>query len=164
MKMEQKMAIANNVTRMLDKKRIKYQAHALPEEKVGAVDAAEIIGVPPEIVYKTIVAIRPKGGKPILSLIPADKELNLKALAKALGEKKISLASHAEAEKLTGLQTGGISPLALINKGFQVMADDSFKLREQVVISGGQRGLNIQLDPADVIKLVNTRLAPIASE
>lgn len=158
------MTITNNVTRMLDNKKINYQAHAIPEEKVGAVEAAEIIGVPPEMVYKTIVAIRPKGGKPILALVPADKDLDLKALAKALGEKKISLASHAEAEKLTGLQTGGISPLALINKGFQVMADDSFKLREQVVISGGQRGLNIQLDPADVIKLVNMRVAAIAND
>jgi Cys-tRNA(Pro)/Cys-tRNA(Cys) deacylase len=162
--MEKKMKITNNVTRMLDKKKIKYQAHALPEEKVGAVEAAEIIGVPLEMVYKTIVAIRPKGGKPILSLIPADKDLDLKALAKALGEKKISLASHAEAEKLTGLQTGGISPLALINKGFQVMADDSFTAREQVVLSGGQRGLNIQIAHTDVIKLVNLRVAPIASE
>jgi Cys-tRNA(Pro)/Cys-tRNA(Cys) deacylase len=106
------MSITNNVTRMLDSKKIEYRAHALPQEKVGAVEAAEIIGFPPEMVYKTIVAVRPKGGKPILALIPADKELNLKALAKALGEKKIALASQAETEKLTGLQTGGMSPLA----------------------------------------------------
>jgi Cys-tRNA(Pro)/Cys-tRNA(Cys) deacylase len=158
------MAITNNVTRMLDSKKIKYKAHALPEEKVSAVEAAEIIGVSPEMVFKTIVSIRPKGGKPILSLVPGDKELDLKALAKALGEKKISLASHAEAEKLTGLQTGGISPLALINKGFQVVVDASFEDHQQVVLSGGQRGLNIQLDPGDVIKLVNARLALIAAE
>lgn len=157
------MTITNNVTRLLDSKKIKYKAHSLPLEKVSALEAAEIIGVPPRMVYKTIVAVRPKGGKPILSLIPAEMELDLKALAKTLGEKKISLASHDEAEKLTGLQTGGISPLALINKGFQVVADDSIKTLEQFIISGGQRGLNIQLAPDDAIKLVNARLAKIAS-
>jgi Cys-tRNA(Pro)/Cys-tRNA(Cys) deacylase len=156
------MPITNNVTRMLDNKKIKYTAHDLPEEKTGALITAEIIGVAPETVFKTIVAVRPKGGKPVLALVPADRELDLKALAKALGEKKISLASHAEAEKLTGLQTGGISPLALINKGFQVVADVSFTEHPQVALSGGQRGLNIQLNPQDVVKLVNTRIAPIA--
>lgn len=156
------MPITNNVTRMLDAKKIKYTTHDLPEEKVGAAGAAEIIGVPPETVYKTIVAVRPKGGKPVLALIPGDAELDLKALAKALGEKKITLASHAEAEKLTGLQTGGISPLALINKGFQVVADATFTQHEQVVISGGQRGINVQLAPRDVVKLVNARVAEVA--
>jgi Cys-tRNA(Pro)/Cys-tRNA(Cys) deacylase len=156
------MPITNNVTRMLDSKKIRFTAHALPEEKVGAVEAAEIIGVAPEVVFKTIVAVRPKGGKPVLALVPGNAELDLKALAKALGEKKIALASHAEAEKLTGLQTGGISPLALINKGFQVVVDASIKEHEQVVLSGGQRGLNLQLAPGDVIRLVNARVASVA--
>jgi Cys-tRNA(Pro)/Cys-tRNA(Cys) deacylase len=157
------MPITNNITRMLDAKRIRYTAHDLPEEKVGAAEAAAIIGVPPDIVYKTIVAVRPKGGKPVLALVPGNAELDLKALAKALGEKKISLASHVEAEKLTGLQTGGISPLALINKGFQVVADQTFTTHKQVVISGGQRGINIQLAPGDMVELVNARVAKIAA-
>ncbi|MEN8242869.1 MAG: YbaK/EbsC family protein [Chloroflexota bacterium] len=156
------MPITNNVTRMLDSKKIIYLAHALPEEKVGAIEAAEMIGLPPEQVFKTIVAVRPKGGKAVLALVPAHQELDLKALAKALGEKKIALASHAEAEKLTGLQTGGISPLALINKGFQVVADASFTQHAQVALSGGQRGLNLQLAPGAVVKLVNARLSPIS--
>jgi len=157
------MPITNNVTRMLDAKKITYTAHDLPHEKIGAVEAAEIIGVPAGMVYKTIVAVRPKGGKPVLALVPGDSELDLKALASALGEKKMTLASHAEAEKLTGLQTGGISPLALINKGFQVVADASFTQHAQVVISGGQRGINIQLAPGDVVRLVNARVAEVAA-
>ena len=156
------MPITNNVTRMLDSKKIKYTARSLPEEKTGALMTAEMIGAAPETVFKTIVAVRPKGGKAVLALIPADRELDLKALAKALGEKKISLASHAEAEKLTGLQTGGISPLALINKGFQVVADISFTEHPQVALSGGQRGINLQMTPGDVVKLVNARIASIA--
>jgi Cys-tRNA(Pro)/Cys-tRNA(Cys) deacylase len=156
------MTITNNVTRMLDAKKIKHTAHALPEEKMGAVEAAAHLGVAPSHVYKTIVAVRVIPGKPILAVVPGDKELDLKLLAKAVKEKKIKLASHNQAETLTGLQTGGISPLALINKGFQVVLDESIRSHEKVFISGGQRGLNIELAPKDLIKLVNGRTGKIA--
>ena len=63
---------------------------------------------------------------------------------------------------MTGLQTGGISPLALINKGFQVVLDESIRSHNQIFISGGQRGLNIELTPKDLIKLTNARTAKIA--
>lgn len=156
------MTIVNNVTRMLDAKKISYQAHALPEKKLGAVEAAMHLGVSPAQVYKTIVAIRSTPGKPILGVIPGDTELDLKQLAATLGEKKIKLASHNQAEELTGLQTGGISPLALINKGFQVMLDQKALQNKTVFISGGQRGLNIELSPQDLIKLTNARTAPLS--
>lgn len=156
------MTITNNVTRMLDAKKITYTAHALPEEKLGAVEAADYLGVAPHQVYKTIVSVRTTPGKPILAVVPGDKELDLKLLAKAVKEKKIKLATHTQAEELTGLQTGGISPLALINKGFQVLLDESVKSHDQMFISGGQRGLNISLAPKDLIKLTNARTANIA--
>lgn len=155
------MTITNNVTRMLTSKKVKYTAHALPEEKLGAVEAAQHLGVDPRQVYKTIVTVRVEPGKPILAVVPGDKELDLKLLAQAVREKKIKLASHAQAETLTGLQTGGISPLALINKGFQVVLDESISGFETIYISGGQRGLNIELAPKDLIKLVNGRTGKI---
>ena len=155
------MTTVNNVTRMLDAKKIKYKAHALPEEKLGAVEAAAHLGVSPEIVYKTIVAIRTTPGKPILSVIPGNQELDLKKLAQAAGEKKIRLATHQQAEDLTGLQTGGISPLALINKGFQVFIDDRARSLAEIFVSGGQRGLNLQLSPKDIARLANARFAPL---
>jgi len=155
------MPITTNVTRMLDAKKIKYTAHELPEVKVGAQEAAEIIGVPAGQVYKTIVAIRTGPGKPILAVVPGDRELDLKLAAKAVGEKKLKVATHQQAEELTGLQTGGISPLALINKGFQILVDRSALPYETIYISGGQRGINIALTPKDLIKLTNARTADL---
>lgn len=148
---------------MLDAKKIKYTAHELPEVKVGAQEAAEIIGVPAGQVYKTIVAIRNGPGKPILAVVPGDRELDLKLAAKTVGEKKLKVAAHQQAEELTGLQTGGISPLALINKGFQILIDRSALSFEIILISGGQRGINISISPKDLIKLTNARTADLTT-
>ncbi|HZD57540.1 MAG TPA: YbaK/EbsC family protein, partial [Anaerolineales bacterium] len=74
----------NNVTRMLDAKGVSYTAYELPKEKLGAEEAAEILGVPAELVYKTIVVTREGRGKPVLALVPGPGEVDLKALAKAL--------------------------------------------------------------------------------
>ena len=74
------------------------------------------------------------------------------------------LPTEREAEELTGLQAGGISPLALINKGFQVVVDSASQNFEEIYISGGQRGLNIQLHVADLVKLTNARVGGISKE
>jgi len=79
-----------------------------------------------------------------------------------LGEKKVSLSTQAEAEKLTGLQTGGIYPLALINKGFQTILDISCEEHEMIYISGGQRGITLQIQPADLKILTNAKIAVIS--
>ena len=76
--------------------------------------------------------------------------------------KKVHLPTQNDAEQLTGLQAGGISPLALINKGFQVLIDESARSFEQIHISGGQRGLNIRLPVDALAKLVNARFAVIS--
>ena len=157
------MPITNNVTRMLEAKKIKFRAIALPEEKLGAQEAAELIGVPAGQVFKTIVAVRTTPGKPILAVVPGNREVDLKLLAKAVGEKKIKLASHQQAESITGLQTGGISPLALINKGFQIFVDQTAQTHTAIYISGGQRGLNIEIDPKDLVKITNARIADLCS-
>ena len=156
------MTTINNVTRLLDAKKIPYTAHDLPQEKLGAVGSAEHLGVAPDLVFKTIVAVRTTPGKPILAVVPGNKELDLKQLAKVINEKKVRLATHQQAEDLTRLQTGGISPLALINKGFQIVIDQSAETHPAIFISGGQRGLNIELSPKDLIKLTNARTAPIS--
>ena len=158
------MAIKNNVTRFLDARKINYTTHELPPEKLGALEAAAYLGVPPEQVYKTIVVTRPGKGKPILAVVPGPQEVDLKALAQAVGEKKVSLPTEKEAERLTGLQAGGISPLALINKGFVVIVDASAQEHGEIYISGGQRGLDIRLAVADLLKLTNARLATIVTD
>jgi Cys-tRNA(Pro)/Cys-tRNA(Cys) deacylase len=153
----------NNVTRFLDAHKIPYTAHELPAEKLGALEAARYLNVPPQQVFKTIVVTREGKGKPILAVVPGPREVDLKALAKAVNEKKLRLPSEREAEQITGLQVGGISPLALINKGFQVMLDVSAQAQGEIHVSGGQRGLNIRLPVSALIKLTNARLAEIST-
>ena len=154
--------VKNNITRILDSYGISYQAFELPPEKLGALEAANILGVAPELVYKTIVVSREARGKPILALVPGHCELDLKALARVLGEKKVYLATHQQAEKLTGLKTGGISPLALINRGFQVVVDISAQSLSEIYLSGGQRGLNIRIPPEALITLTNAKVGAIS--
>lgn len=156
------MTKVNNVTRFLDSQQISYTAFVLPVEKLSAVEAAQFLKVPEKIVFKTIVILREVKGKPILALVPGSKEVDLKALAKVVDEKKVKAASQREAEQLTGLLTGGISPLALINRGFQVVIDQSALEYEWIYISGGQRGLNIRLVSQDLIELTKAQVAAIS--
>lgn len=157
------MAITNNVTRFLDSQRVRYTAHDLPPEKLGAVEAAQFMNVPEGQVFKTIVIKREKG-KPVLAVIPGPRVVDLKLLAAFLGEKKMHLPSEREAEQMTGLQAGGISPLALMNKGFQVVIDSSAQGFDEIFISGGQRGLNIQLEVKNLARLVNARFGEVSRE
>jgi Cys-tRNA(Pro)/Cys-tRNA(Cys) deacylase len=153
------MAIVNNVTRFLDQRHIRYEAFELPAEKLGARETAELLGIEPAVVYKTIVVTRDKPKKPLLVVVPGDSVVDLKLVAAAVGEKKVYLPTEREAEALTGLQAGGISPLALINKGFQVIIDASAREHAEIHVSGGQRGFNIKLHMEDLKKLTNARLA-----
>ncbi len=152
-----------NVTRLLDQRKIAYTAHQLPLEKLGALEAARYLDVPAELVFKTIVVKRVSAGKPILALVPGTQEVNLKALAKVIGEKKVVLPTQREAEQITGLQAGGISPLALLNRGFQVILDSSAEQYKEIYISGGQRGLDIQLPVSDLVSLTNAKVDEIST-
>ncbi len=152
----------NNVTRLLDAHKIPYEAHVLPPEKLGAVEAAQLMGVPPEQVFKTIVIRREKPGKPILAVVPGPATVDLKLLAAFLGEKKVHLPTEREAEQMTGLQAGGISPLALIHKGFQVVIDADAQQYAEIYISGGQRGLDIKLPVDALAKLVHARFGKVS--
>jgi Cys-tRNA(Pro)/Cys-tRNA(Cys) deacylase len=154
----------NNITRMLDAKKIKYQSFELPERKISSLDTAEMLQVAPELIYKSIVLLRttPRS-KPILAVIPATHQVDSSALATFLKEKKVKPASLAEAEKLTGLQAGGISPLALINKGFQILLSDQADQHEFIHVSGGELGLNLRLTVKDLLTLTNAKTALISA-
>ncbi len=117
------MPPVNNITRLLDSRKISYTAFETPAEKLGALETAKFLNVPSETVFKTIVVTRDRPRKPILAVIPGPNSVDLKLLAADLGEKKVHLPTEREAEQLTSLQAGGISPLALLNKGFQVVID-----------------------------------------
>ncbi len=155
--------VTNNVTRFLDSRKIPYTAFELPAEKLGAVESARLMGVTPSLVYKTIVVVREKPAKPILAVVPGDHAVNLKTLSAAVGEKKLKVPPMREAEQLTGLQAGGISPLALIHKGFQVIISSEALQHEQIHISGGQRGLNVRLPVRALLDLTRARTAAISN-
>jgi Cys-tRNA(Pro)/Cys-tRNA(Cys) deacylase len=157
------MLIKNNVTRMLTAKGIPFTAHELPEEKLGGLDAARYLKVKEQQVFKTIVALPREAGKPVLALVPAPLRLDLKLLSLALGGRKLVLATQAQAEKLTGLKVGGISPLALIDSRFSVVMDNSAFLFKEIYLSGGQRGLNISLSPMSIQELISARTANICT-
>lgn len=156
------MSFTNNVTRLLDSRKIPYEAHVFPPEKLGAVEVAQLMDVPSGEVFKTIVITRDKPKKPLLAVVPGPLAVDLKLLAAFLGEKKVYLPTEREAEQLTGLQAGGISPLALINKGFQVVIDSSVQGYERIYISGGQRGLDIHLRVEDLVKLTNAKMGKVS--
>ena len=153
--------ITNNVTRLLDAKHIEYELFELPVEKLGAIETAEYLGISPSITFKTIVVVHPPA-KPILCVIPGDLRVDLKAVAAFIGEKKVAIPSQDEAEKMTGLQAGGISPIALINKGFSVILDSSAQNYEKIHISGGQRGLNLKIAVSNLANLTNARIGAIS--
>jgi Cys-tRNA(Pro)/Cys-tRNA(Cys) deacylase len=164
------MSAVNNITRLLDSKKIPYRTFDLPAEKLSADETAHLLGVDPMLVYKTIVVTRERG-KPILAIIPGPHRVDLKLLAAALGEKKVNLPTEREAEQLTGLQAGGISPLALLNKGFQVVIASEAENRieashrgedREIHVSGGQRGLNIRLPVRALAELTRARFAVIS--
>ncbi|MBS1250390.1 MAG: Cys-tRNA(Pro)/Cys-tRNA(Cys) deacylase YbaK [Chloroflexi bacterium] len=152
----------NNVTRFLDSRNIGYTAYELPKKKLGAEEVAQLLDVPLHLVYKTIVVERKGRGKPILAVTPGHKEVDLKALAKVAGEKKVKTATQKNAEKRTKLRAGGISPLALINKGFNIFLDISAQEQAEIYVSGGERGVNIRLPVEDLRTLTGATVAPIS--
>ena len=164
------MPPVTNVTRFLDSRKVPYTVFETPPEKLSAREVAEFLKAPPETVFKTIVVRRdkptssPQGKKSVLAVVPGPATVDLKSLAAFLGEKKVYLPTEREAEQLTGLQAGGISPLALINSGFQVVIDSSAQNYPEIHISGGQRGMNIKLPVADLIKLTKSRVASICQK
>ncbi len=158
------MTTVNNVTRFLDSRKVSYEIFELLPEKLGALDVADLLDVAPDSVFKTIVVTREKPRKPLLVLVPGPSSVNLKLLASAVGEKKVYLPTEREAEQLTGLQAGGISPLALLNKGFSVIIDLSAKSHSKIHISGGQRGLSIKLLVDDLAGLTNARFELICTK
>jgi Cys-tRNA(Pro)/Cys-tRNA(Cys) deacylase len=146
-----------NSMRALEARKIPYEVFTFPPEVHSASGVADAIGLPYEQVYKTLVALRPEG-KPMLIMIAGDRELDLKRVAKAVGEKKVRMASHKEAEALTGLQVGGISALALLNRPLDVFIDRPATDLSHILVSAGKRGINLRLAVDDLIQVTRARV------
>jgi Cys-tRNA(Pro)/Cys-tRNA(Cys) deacylase len=129
-------------------------------------EAAALVGAPPEAVYKTLVVLREADAraKPILVMIPVAEQLDLKQLAQSIGEKSLRMATQREAEKLTGMQVGGISALALPRPAaFEVLLDEQALLLERIHVSAGARGLDIELAVDDLIAATDARYVAATS-
>ena len=151
--------------KVLEGQKVAYEAVTYGSGSRDAVKIAAIFGVPPEQVFKTLVVPAPPKQpriKPMLVMIPANAQLNLKKLAKIVGAKKLAMAKHAEAEKMTGLQVGGISPLALLNKRFAIYIDESAKTQDASFVSAGVRGINLKVETAGLVKVTKARWAGVA--
>jgi Cys-tRNA(Pro)/Cys-tRNA(Cys) deacylase len=140
-----------NSLRFLDVTGITYEEWRFPDTVLSASGVAEHLGIPAAQVYKTLVVL-PVCGRPLLVMIPGDSELHLKQLAHALQEKKLRMATQKEAEALTGLKVGGISALALRHKHFQVYLDRTAERLEHILVSAGQRGIDVRLKVTDLIQ------------
>jgi Cys-tRNA(Pro)/Cys-tRNA(Cys) deacylase len=116
------------------------------------------------MVYKTLVVQSVAGGKPFLVILASDKQLDLKRMASSVGEKKVQLVSHAEAEKLTGLQVGGISALMLMQKQWDIYLDKSATELQNIVISAGQRGLQLRLPVTPLLTLLRAILVDVSMD
>lgn len=148
----------SNAMRLLDVRKVAYEVFTFSPDIHSAVGVAEAVGVEPETVYKTLVVQRRAGaharrGKPLLVMVAGDVQIDLKALAASVGEKKLYMASHRDAETMTGLKVGGISALALLNKGFAICIDRAAQALERVTVSAGKRGVNLRLAVDDLVRV-----------
>ncbi len=152
-----------NAMRLLEAKGIPYTPHyyTYSDEVRSAEEVASALGFPAGQVFKTLVVI-PEKGRPLLAVIPGNRELDLKRLAQAAKEKKLRMATQREAESLTGLLVGGISALALLSKGFPVYLDACANDYAEILVSAGQRGINLQLAVRDFIRMTRSQVSEIS--
>ena len=145
-----------NAMRLLDAAHIAYEVFEFSQQLHSVTDIAPIIGVPADQVFKTLVVVAP-AQRPLLVMVPGDRELDPRLVAAAVGVKKTRMASQREAETLTGLRVGGISALALLNRGFEIYIDEPAVLLDEFVVSAGQRGLNLRLAVKDFVEVTGAR-------
>ena len=156
-----------NAMRALDQRHIAYTAFYYSDTIHSATGAAQALGVDIHLVFKTLVALC-DDGRSLLVVTPGDRELDLRLVARGVGAKSVRMALQRDAERLTGLKVGGISPLALLGKRFEVYLDAPGAALDELYINGGQRGVNIRLRVADLLAITGARViaathAPTAS-
>lgn len=159
------MAEKTQAMRALEGKRINYEVLTYREDLRDAEEVARELNISPDEVFKTLIVLPPESGKkPLLVMVPANKQLDTKRLAEAINAKKIKLATHKEAEQLTGLQVGGISAVALLNKPFSVCIDDSATRYPHIYISAGKKGMQLKVSVRDLIQLTKARVLAVSGD
>lgn len=151
-----------NVMRYLEQKKVVYMPHwyACPDGAVDGISVAALLKKDAGTVFKTLVT-QGTSKKYYVFVIPAQRELDLKAAAKAAGEKSIQMLRQAELLPLTGYVHGGCSPLGM-KKALTTFLDQSAQALETVTVSAGRIGAQVELSPADLCKLVRGRFAAVS--
>ncbi|RTR36919.1 Cys-tRNA(Pro) deacylase [Shewanella canadensis] len=147
---------------LLIKANIKHTIHEYQHEasaQAYGIEAATKLNLDTRLVFKTLVA-KLDSGKLVVAIIPVEEKLNMKALAKVAGVKKAAMASSQEVERSTGYVLGGVSPLGQ-KRPLLTYIDTSAEQLDQLYVSGGKRGLDIELTPSALLKLTRAQFAPL---
>ncbi len=150
-----------NALRVIEQAGIAHEvrAYELSMEEFTAGRVAELVGLPSDQVYKTLVAVGDRNG-PCFAVIPANTELDLRALASAHGERKIRLASLKEVLPLTGYERGSVTAIAA-KKPFPVYLDEIAELFDEIAVSAGTKGIQVIIATGDYIDLTAAKIAAI---
>ena len=157
------MANATRATAALEKAGAAFTVHSYdydPDADRIGMQAAESLGEPPARVLKTLMLLL--DGKPACAILPSDAQVAMKKFAAALGGKSAEMMKPADAERITGFKVGGISPFGQMRT--VPTAIEAAALNEPYVfINGGQRGLQVRLDPEEAVRILTTRVASIVA-
>jgi len=153
-----------NAARLLDTLGIRYELrdYEVDPEDLSAETVARKVGLPPEQVFKTLVARGDRHGV-CLAVVPGNAELDLKGLAKLTGDRKVDTVPLKEVQPLTGYIRGGVTALGG-KKDFPVYADETLELFDVIAVSAGVRGTQILISPADYLRAVKGKVGAIAKD
>jgi Cys-tRNA(Pro)/Cys-tRNA(Cys) deacylase len=157
-------AAKTNALRMLEAAGVGYELreYEVDEQDLSATHVAEAVGLPPEQVFKTLVARGDKTGV-LMAVIPGNAELDLKALAAASGNKKVELVPLKEVLQLTGYIRGGVSPVGT-RKPYPLYLDETADLWDAIAVSAGVRGMQMLVAPGDLARVVELERCAIARD
>jgi Cys-tRNA(Pro)/Cys-tRNA(Cys) deacylase len=156
--------VKTNAVRALETLGIRYELreYEVDPEALDAETVAHKVGLPPEQVFKTLVARGDRNGV-CLAVVPANTELDEKALARATGDRKTEVVSLKEVQPLTGYIRGGVTALAC-KRDYPVFVDETVELFDVISVSAGVRGTQILLSPSDYLAAVHGTVGPIARD
>jgi Cys-tRNA(Pro)/Cys-tRNA(Cys) deacylase len=156
------MTTKTNAARALDKLGIPYQlrSYEVDVEDLSAETVARKVGLPPEQVWKTLVARGDRTGV-LFAVLPGSSQLDCKALARLTGDRRVETVPLKEVQPLTGYVRGGVTALAA-KKSYPVFADETIELFDIISVSAGMRGLQILIAPRDYLRAVEAQVGPIA--
>ena len=153
------MSKATRATKMLEQACIAFTVHSYdydPDADSIGMQAAEALGELPARVLKTLMAL--VDGKPVCMIVPSDHEVSMKKLAAAFGGKSAQMMKPAEAERISGYKVGGISPFGQMRR-LPTAIEEQALAHDLVYINGGQRGLQVRLNPRDAMKVLDAKAA-----